>query len=133
MYTCSMKRPIIPYHNFLPSDLDLEIYMTCFWKTLTLFIISNQKRKGFHICIPCQACDKTIHTIPSFLTWWPCPYCLTLFFFKNLNLVHSFWTEEVGVSHTPKVNKTVQLMLPVVSEKIKYRFDFLMCPIKWWA
>ena len=34
---------------------------------------------------------------------------------------------------TPKVNKTVQLMSPVVTEKIKYRIDFLMFPIKWWA
>ena len=34
------------------------------------------------------------------------------------------------IIETPKVNKTVQLMSPMVTEKIKYRIDFLMCPIK---
>ena len=34
------------------------------------------------------------------------------------------------VEYSPKVNKTVQLMSPVVTEKIKYRIDFLMCPIE---
>ena len=32
--------------------------------------------------------------------------------------------------HAPKVNKTVQLMSPVVTENIKCRIDFLMYPIK---
>ena len=61
-----LKIPFISYHNFWPSDLDLEVWPTFqnfnlghnFWNVRDYAFI-------FHMCIPC---DKTFHTIPLFLT-----------------------------------------------------------------
>ena len=40
------------------------------------------------MCIPC---DKTISSVPKFLTLWPSPLTFDLHF-TNFNLDHNFWT-----------------------------------------
>ena len=61
-----VTRPFTSYHNFWPSDLELEV-----WPTFQIFnLVHNlwtvrDRAFIFLICIPC---DKTFHIIPYFFT-----------------------------------------------------------------
>ena len=56
-----MTRPFTWYHNFLPSDLDLEIWPT-FENIRFGYKFQTRSDRAFilHMCIPC---DKTFHMV----------------------------------------------------------------------
>ena len=58
-----MTRPFTWYHNFLPCDLDLELW-PFFFKNFNLghnFQTRRDRIFLLHMCIPC---DKTFHMVP---------------------------------------------------------------------
>ena len=59
------------------------------------FLAKGDRALILHKRIPC---DKTCLSIPKFLTSWPWPWLLT-YFRKNLTLVRTFKTKEVGLSY----------------------------------
>ena len=50
------------YHNFVPSDLDLEIWPTDYEKTLAITLETEEVKRSYFIYE--IRCDKTLHTVP---------------------------------------------------------------------